>query len=184
MKLIAIAATSLDGFITRGDEPGTNFTSAADKRWFPKTVATFDFKIMGRKTFEVSKDYILRLVHNEAHDKRFVMTRTPQNSKELEVPNRLEFTSKHPAQIVADIQKTGAVDPKVAILGGSHIYSAFLDARLITEFWITLEPLMFGNGTPLLKTETQAKLRLIESSNLSPDTLLLKYRCNYAQTNG
>ncbi len=183
MKLIAIAATSLDGFITRGDEPGTAFTSAADKSWFPKTVEAFDFKIMGRKTFEVSKDYILGLVHNEANDKRFVMTRSPENSKDLEVPNRLEFTKQPPAQIVAGIKKSGVVDPKVAILGGSNIFSAFLDAGLISEFWITLEPLMFGYGTPLLNRETQAKLRLIESSNLGADTLLLKYLCDYSQTN-
>lgn len=180
MKLIAIAATSLDGFITRGDEPGTAFTSEADKHWFPKTVGPFDFKIMGRKTFEVSKDYILQLVHNEANDKRIVMTRTPEDSKDLEVPNRLEFTNQPPAQIAEDIRKSGVKDPKVAILGGKDIYSAFLDAGLITEFWITLEPLMFGYGTPLLNAETNAKLHLIESSNLGTDTLLLKYRCDYA----
>ncbi len=179
MQIIAIAATSLDGFITQGDKPGTAFTSKADKAWFPNAVSTFDFKIMGRKTFEVSKDYILPLTQNQAKDKRIVMTRYPEQSKAFEVPGRLEFTDKHPLEIVRDIQDSSIDTPKIVILGGSTIYSAFLDAGLITEFWITLEPLLFGFGTPLLKTKTQTKLSLIESTSLSPSTLLLKYRCEY-----
>jgi dihydrofolate reductase len=70
-------------------------------------------------------------------------------------------------------------NPKVAILGGSFVYSAFLAAGLINEFWITVEPLLFGSGTPLLISEPKVGLILNESSELGSSTLLLKYRCEY-----
>jgi dihydrofolate reductase len=179
MEIIAIAATSLDGFITRGDKPGTAFTSEADKAWFPKTLQSFDFKIMGRKTFEVSKDYLLPLVQNNSTDKRMVMTSRPEAFNHMEVPNRLEFTAKTAPEIATAILESGMANPKVAILGGSFVYSAFLAAGLINEFWITVEPLLFGSGTPLLISEPKVGLILNESSELGSSTLLLKYRCEY-----
>ena len=179
MEIIAIAATSLDGFITRGDNPGTGFTSEADKAWFPKAVKSFDFKIMGRRTFEVSREYLLPLVLNDSKDKRIVITNEPETYSHLEVPDRLEFTAKTPLEIVKEIQGTRITNPKVAILGGSFIYSAFLEAGLINEFWITVEPFLFGSGTSLLQSIPKVAMILKESSELGPSTLLLKYRCDY-----
>ena len=179
MEIIAIAATSLDGYITRSDNPGTAFTSEADKTWFSKTIKPFDFKIMGRRTFDVSKEYLLPLTTNDSRDKRIVMTNQPKVYKHLEVSNRLEFTSKTPLEIATVIQESGIIHPRVAILGGSFIYSAFLNAGLIKEFWITIEPLLFGSGISLFQSMPKVALILKESSEIGPSTLLLKYSCDY-----
>ena len=177
MKIIAVAAMSLDGFITRGSEPGTAFTSQADKDWFQLTMRDFPIKVFGRKTFEVSKDFIINQSRTDAASLRIVMTRDPASYDHLSHPKRLEFTDSQAADIVASLKQRNVENEKVAILGGGAVYSAFLNAGLLDEFWITLEPQLFGSGTPIATELSQATLALKESSQLGPSSLLLKYQC-------
>ena len=53
MQLVLIAAQSLDGFITRHDEPGTAFTSPADQTHFRTVLQNFDCSVMGAETYRV-----------------------------------------------------------------------------------------------------------------------------------
>ena len=175
MKIIAIAATSLDGFITRGDEAGTAFTSEADKAWFSEVLKTFSVQVMGRKTCEVYQGYIRAKSKVSSVPLRFVLTRSPESFAHLRVPGQLEFTNDSPGKLVQEIDEAGYQDSQIAILGGGAIYSAFLEAELVNEFWLTLEPQLFGSGTPLLQQETSSNLKLLEATSLGPSTLLLKY---------
>ena len=177
MKLIAIAATSLDGFITRGNQTGTEFTSKADKQWFAETLKSFSIKILGRKTFDVSRTHILRSVQNRPDDRRIVLTRSPESYESDSQSDRLSFSAETPQQIIRRLHKSGHYNARVAILGGGSVYSRFLNAGLLDEFWITLEPKLFGSGTPLLNNNTDTHLKLKERINLAPSTLLLKYNC-------
>jgi dihydrofolate reductase len=177
MKIIAIAATSLNGFITRGNEPGTAFTSEADKAWFAQTLESFPIRIMGRKTFEASQEFILKHMGDAPEIIRYVLTKSPEAFKKLSQPGQLEFTDATVNHLVESIQNAKGPNPQIAILGGGEIYAAFLKARLLNEFWITLEPQLFGFGQPLISGDLEIKLELIECQNLSTGTLLLKYRC-------
>ena len=176
MQIIGLAAMSLDGFITRGNEPGTAFTSPEDKAWFREVTKDFSVKIMGRRTFEVSREYILQQIEHGDRSSRFVLTSNPSAHKAFQKPGSLEFTNRNPEQIVNQLSETHA-DAKIAVLGGGAVYSAFLNANLLDEFWITLEPKIFGTGTPIVTEPSMNKLTLIETHNLGPSTLLLKYRC-------
>ena len=177
MEIIALAAASLDGFITRGDEAGTAFTSQADKEWFGEVMKTFPIKIFGRKTFEVSKDYIREQSQDPQSGLRIVLTRKPQDFASLQRPGQLEFTDASASEIITALQERQLEDKRVAILGGGVIYSAFLNADLLDEFWITLEPQLFGSGTPIATEASNTDLSLKEMVQLGPSTLLLKYRC-------
>ena len=177
MRIIAMAATSLDGFITKGDEAGTAFTSEADKAWFSKELKKFPVKVMGRKTFEASQAYPTGQTIDSSSQLRFVLTRSPESFRQLRVPGRLEFTDDSPKLLVQKIIRAGHQDSQIVILGGGSIYSGFLEAELVNEFWITLDPQLFGSGTPLLQQATNSYLKLLESTTLGPSTLLLKYRC-------
>ena len=177
MKFIAVAATSLDGFITRGNEPGTAFTSRADKEWFSKAMKSFPVKIVGRKTFDESKDAILEQVAKESSDLRLVLTRSPGTYEQWQTSERLEFINTTPSGLAERIGKSQHWDSDIAVLGGGAVYSAFLQSGLLDEFWITLEPQLFGRGTPIVIDRAEQLLELKETIQLGPSTLLLKYRC-------
>src|SRR5690606_11331158 len=75
MRTVLIAAISLDGFITRHNQPGSGFTSPEDKRYFRETVLQFDTLIFGSANYEFSKNWISS--HLRADQLKIVLTRNP-----------------------------------------------------------------------------------------------------------
>jgi dihydrofolate reductase len=171
MRLTLIAAQSLDGFITLHDKPGSDFTSDADKAFFRTALTEFDCGIMGGRTYRCAREAIR--AHPMSARLQIVLTHAPDRYVAESIPGRLEFTNATPRELVASLEERGI--ERCAIIGGAQIHSLFLAADLIDEFWLTIEPLLFGAGTPLLASPTRTALRLLEKSELSPDTLLLKY---------
>lgn len=172
--IIAIAVTSLDGRITRGDEPGAAFASREDHVQFREAVSSCGAVIMGRTTYEVERERILRNARRSAPGPlRLVMTRDPGRFGADSVPGFLEFTSE-PVADLADRLRSGC-EGRIGILGGGTIYAGFAAAGLIDEWWITLEPRLFGRGTPLLATAAEQNLVLLEHRLLNRDTIWLRY---------
>jgi dihydrofolate reductase len=172
MRIVLIAAQSLDGFITRHDEPGTAFTSPEDKAHFRAALAGFDACLFGAGTYRVSRVFIRAQFPD--HPLRVVLTRSPGRFGADAVPGKLEFTSAAPAAIAGDLRSRGI--QQCALLGGSHAHSLFLDAGLVDEIWLTIEPLLFGGGTPLLAHHANLRLELQSVERLGAHPLLLKYR--------
>jgi riboflavin biosynthesis pyrimidine reductase len=67
---------------------------------------------------------------------------------------------------------------ETAILaGGARTYRTFIDAGLVDELWLTLEPLAFGEGISLLgDSPLHLRLHLIQSDMLNESSLQLRYR--------
>lgn len=172
MEIILVAAQSADGFITRHDEPGSGFTSAADKAYFQRTLAMFDVSIMGSVTYTVARSAILgRLTPARL---RIVLTRNPGSHAADAAPGLLEFTDEDPPELVARLREAG--HRRCALLGGARIHSSFLAAGLVDELWLTLEPRLFGGGVPLLRSAIDFRMKLLNHERLDgSDTLLLKY---------
>lgn len=173
MNVTLLAAHSLDGFITKHAQPGTAFTSAADKAHFPAVLRDFDCSIMGGETYRVSREFIQS--HLTASRRRVVLTRTPDRYQADARERTLEFTADSPAAVLARLQSLG--HRRCALLGGSRIHSLFLDAKLVDELWLTVEPCLFGRGTPFLAEQADLALELISHERLThSDSLLLRYR--------
>jgi dihydrofolate reductase len=172
MKTIGIVATSLDGYITKHDSAGVTFTSEADQTYFREVLKTFDCSIMGGGTFAASKDMILKSLQLERL--RVVWTRTPEKFKVYEQEGKLEFSSSNLKTILEDLQSRGK--QRCAILGGSSVYTECLQEGLLDEFWLTLEPLVFGSGKKLVEGMLDVRLELLSTKHLAKDTLLLKYK--------
>ncbi|MDD2765830.1 MAG: dihydrofolate reductase family protein [Opitutaceae bacterium] len=172
MRIVLIAAQSLDGFITKHAQPGTAFTSPEDKAYFRAALATFDVCIFGAETYRVSRDFIRTQL--PGRHVRLVMTRDPARYAAEAIPGTLEFTDAAPAALVDQLRGHGC--QRCGLLGGSHIHSLFLEAGLADEVWLTIEPVLFGGGTPLLARPTDIRLELQASEQLGAHTLLLKYR--------
>jgi len=171
VRLVLIAAQSLDGFITRHDEPGTAFTSPEDKAYFHDVLGGFDAGVIGGGTYRVSRDFIRASLPGRLL--RVVLTRSPARYAADAVPGRLEFTDAAPAALAAELARRGC--RRCALLGGSHVHSLFLEAGLTDEVWVTIEPALFGGGTPLLARRADVRLALQAIEKLGPHTLLVKY---------
>lgn len=173
MEVTLIAAQSLDGYIAQHDIPGTGFTSPADKRHFRSVLADFDTSVFGAGTYRVSRDYIRPQLSTAR--RRIVLTRSPHRFATDSVPGQLEFTSETPRQVVDRLRTEGS--RRCALLGGGQIHRLFLDAGLVDRLLITLEPRLFGEGTPLVDGRVDTRLELEDVRRLpESDSLLVAYR--------
>lgn len=172
MKVILVSAISLDGFITRHDEPGSDFTSDADSRYLREVLPKFDCCIFGGASFRVAREWMRnRLMPDKL---RVAVTRTPEVFAAEAEPGSFEFTAESPTAITENLRSRGY--RSCALLGGGQIYSLFLQAGCVDELWITVEARLFGTGTPLCPGQVDLPLRLVSHEHLGGDTLLLKYR--------
>lgn len=172
VKVILIVVESLDGFITRHDTPGAGWASGADQRWFRSCLQDFDCRIMGRKTYETVRETIL--AHPTPAVRRMIMTHSPAAWAADSIPGVLEFTAASPTEIVESLRQDGR--QQCALLGGAQVHDAFLAAGLVDELWVTLEPRLFGTGTPLIQTRQDISLRLLSHTRLDDsDSLVLRY---------
>jgi riboflavin biosynthesis pyrimidine reductase len=173
MHVTLLTVQSLDGFITHHDTPGSGFASAEDQTHFHAALAGFDCGVMGGVTYRGARDLIC--TQPMAKRLRVVLTRTPADYAAEAQPGSLEFTNEPPAKVLDGLRARGFT--RCVLLGGAHANGLFLAAGLVDEIWLTVEPMLFGGGTPLLAARVDVRLELLASEKLNAaGTLLLRYR--------
>lgn len=157
-----IAAQSLDGYISPIEHTNSmSWTSGADKEFFKNKTKEAGVVIMGRTTFDTIGKAL-------PERKTIVYTSQP-----LAVEG-VETTSESPTTLLARLEQEGHTS--VAICGGNSIYSLFLKSGLVSKLYITLEPIIFGDGIPLFSSIEKINLKLLSSTPLSENTILLEYQ--------
>ena len=172
MHIILVAATSLDGKITKWGEAGVSgWNSREDRQYFSELVAKEGVSIMGSGTYDVIKSTLKTV----AGKLRIVMTSQPVRYRDQQIAGSLEFWNDNPEKAVAKLKSLGYNE--AFLFGGSEIYTSFLADKLVNELWVTMEPKIFGAGKNLAGTrELDIDLKLIEMTKLNErGTLLLKY---------
>ena len=53
----------------------------------------------------------------------------------------------------------------------------FMKAGLVQTIYVTVEPMLFGEGMGIFNTELEVKLQLASFKKLSGNVLLLEYTC-------
>ena len=92
----------------------------------------------------------------------------------MEIYDNVLYVSGKPKDIIKKLEQQGY---KSAVLGGgSHLNTQFLISGLIDEIFLTVEPIIFGQGISLFKDEFEVNLKLIETKKLNNDTILLRYK--------
>lgn len=165
-----LAAVSLNGKIA--DHEG-NFPSSKDDRLFlQKKIKEVDVLIMGRRTFE-------KHVKRVGKKPVIVFTRGVKGVKAVSpaFTQAYLFHGNGPDLIeYLDLLQFR----KVLILGGAEIYHWFLESRLVTDIFLTVEPIIVSGGKnllagPLFLEMKSWKIRKIKKLN-SQGTLLLHYQ--------
>jgi dihydrofolate reductase len=165
MNVIALAAITADGLIARSAQHRTDWTSKADKQMFVETTRKAGVIVMGRATFETFpkplKDrlHVVMTAHLDAH---------------VSTPGAVEYTAAAPTEILHTLEERQFSE--VIIGGGASVYRLFLEAGLVDELWLTVEPVLFGEGISLLGPgSADVHMRLLEMGQLASDTIQLKY---------
>ncbi len=181
MQVVLIAAQSLDGWITRHGTAGDAFASAADKTHFRAAIRECDACVMGRATYEFSKDRMRPQAFPGL--RRVVWTRRPDAYAAEAIPGALEFASESPAQTAVRLRADGR--KRCALLGGGTVNAAWLAAGLVDEVCLTVESRLFGFGTALAGSAPGSNapgpaldvaLELLEARTLADGgPLLLRY---------
>jgi len=160
MKTFIIAAISADGFIARTTDELADWTSKEDKKIFVELTKRAGTMVMGNTTFKTI---------GRALPGRHTIVYSRQDLAYDDV----EVTSESPADLVARLDTAGQAE--LAICGGSAIYTLFLQAGVVDELYLTVEPCLLGAGVPLFDTSLNVQLKLLETRQLNENVLLLHY---------
>lgn len=173
MKIAMVMLATADGKTTRGDETDIYlWTSKEDQRYFFSLIKKSNLIVMGRSTYEAAKP-VMKL---ETKKLRIVLTRYPEHYLSQTVPGRLEFSSETPKHLVNRLSILGY--KKILLVGGSKINGLFLKASLVDEFFLTIEPRIFGSGKNIVdQPELNKQLQLISIKKLNRiGTIILRYK--------
>lgn len=173
MKITMIAVISANGKITHGLSGNiSEWSSKEDQAHFANIREAHSLIVMGANTYKAIKPF-LKLSKDKL---RIVLTRDPKKYASQAVPGSLEFTNETPVQLINRLINY----KKMLLVGGSQIFSEFLKENLVDQIYLTIEPVLFGRGIPLIADEDfERNLRLISTKKLNKKgTLLLRYKVN------
>lgn len=169
MYVFLIAAVTIDGFIARNhDEPSTAWTSKEDSRWFHTKTTEAGVVVMGRTSYvTIPEPY--RPLKN-----RLNVVYTSQATDGLEKASDAEWrTNLEPKELLERLTVEG--HEQVAIAGGQRVYSDWMRSGLVNTLYITVEPVVFGQGIKLFDSGVSAELELRQAHELSGQTRVLEY---------
>lgn len=162
-------ASSLDHFIARTDH-------AVDWLVWDEEVAsisaefwqTIDTVVMGRKTYEVA---LANGTTAYAGVKNYVFSRTMQNSPDAAV----EIIAEEATQFISNLKQQEGKG--ICVMGGGELAKALLEAGLIDEIGLNIQPLLLGSGIPLFyEMSRQIDLQLLDCRALKNGGVFVSYR--------
>ena len=173
-----IAAISLDGFIAQQlNQPSTAWTCQEDKKFFHKKTKQAGTIVLGKTTFETIGFPLpnrLNIVYTSSSAE--TLAKKYNFSTSQASADNFRTTALQPAALVEQLAKEGK--KQLAVCGGSSIYTQFMQAGLVNKLFLTVEPVVFGQGIKLFNQPINQKLLLVSSKKLNQQgSLLLEYDC-------
>ncbi len=137
-----LVAVSIDGRIAAHSRQFTNWTSKEDKDFLHKHLDRSDVVVVGSNTYETAKKPL---------SQRNCLVLTRKVLKATKKREGLVFFNPAKESVDGYIRKMGY--RRVAILGGSQVYTYFLEKNLLDEIYLTIEPVIFGKGLGMFETK-------------------------------
>lgn len=170
MRLVTFGlANSLDNFIARPDH-GTDWLVwdnevAAISAEYWKTIDTV---VMGRKTYEVA---VRMGTTSYPGAKNYVFSRTLKAKPGVEV----EIVAQDPVTFLRALKQQPGKG--ICVLGGGELAHALLEADVIDEIGLNIQPVLLGSGIPLFHgLKKQLDLELLECRQLKSGSVYVRYR--------
>ncbi len=183
-KYIAIAAVTLDGKIARHKNHMSDWTSKEDKVFMRALLDKCDVIIVGNNTYKTA-------VGPLSKRNCIVLSKTAEPSPltrgdvAQRVTERLLYANPQKTNLKKLIRALNY--KKIAILGGAQTYTYCLQNNLFDEIYLTIEPIIFGQGVDLFAPSPSEgrvgervqkhKLKLFSIKKLNKQgSLLLHYK--------
>lgn len=164
-KVVLGVAVSLDGFI-EGPNGEYDWCYTDQDYGLSEFFKSIDTIFMGRKSYEVAQ----RSAETNPWKgmTTYVFTNTIKESPTEDVKlirsmNEVERILRQPGK-------------NAWLFGGAELTTAFLNAGLIDELWLSVHPILLGSGKPLFQNiDGRKNLKLIESKTYDTGLVSLKY---------
>lgn len=168
MKISVYLASSVNGMISnKANVP--NWLSPEYEQGFQTICQRTQAVIMGKTTYEIlAPDYL------PLKGEGTLIVLTHDTAAEPSQAN-VTFTDQPPREIARMLEAKG--HHEAVIIGGTEAVSEFVRAGLVDELYLVMEPVLFGNGLPLLKgVDAECAMTLLDVQRLNAHTVQLHYR--------
>jgi dihydrofolate reductase len=183
-KLILIVHTSLDGFVAGPNGELDGFDNKAENLEFVVSLTeTADSALFGRISFQLLESYwptardhpgatkgevLYSNWYNQAHKIVFSKTLSQDNLQHTTILREI-----HSEEINKIKNQRGE---NILIFGSPSVAQQMMPIDLIDEFWIFINPIVFGTGIPLFnEMADKIKLKLLNTHTFSNGEIALHY---------
>jgi len=169
-RLMLFIAMSIDGFIAKSDGD-ISFLSIVEQEGedygYNDFIKTVDTVIVGRKTY----DKVISMGYDFPHSDKevYIITRTLRPSI-----GSVKFYTDSLIDLVARLKSENG--KHIFVDGGAEIVNELLKDDLIDEFYISVIPVLLGDGIPLFKIgRPEIGLKLLSSKSFDKGLVQLHY---------
>jgi dihydrofolate reductase len=169
-QVVYSVAMSLDGYIA-GPHGEGDWIVVDPEIDFAAIFARFDFIVMGRKTYELTRTHQGASMPGVAS---FVFSRTLRQSD-----CRGVTVSDDPSRTIPALKEEAGKD--IWLFGGGELFRSLLAIGLVDRVSVAIVPVLLGGGLPLLPdSPSRAQLRL-EEERVYPKTGTVSLEYSVAQ---
>lgn len=174
-KVILSMMVSLDGFIEdAGKKIDWHVWDEETEAFMYDVLGSVDGILLGRVAYELMEDYWPSAGDSIAHQMnylpKFVFSKT-----------LCKTNWKNTKIIKEDLEKEVKIlkdqpGKDLILFGGATIAAVLKQHNLIDEFWLFVNPVVLGKGTPLFKDEKEkTAFKLLDTKTFSCGNVMLKY---------
>lgn len=149
MRVRLLAVTDIRGTIAIDEYDKIDWSSREDKEFFKKITMSSGVVVMGRKTFES----IGRKLPNRLN---VVLTRQKDYNFNGVFPDLV--LSGDVKDVLNKLSNLGYKD--VCVIGGQNVFTQFINVGVVTDLYLTVEPIVLPHGINLFEHEISKKIEL------------------------
>jgi dihydrofolate reductase len=169
-EVIYYVATSLDGFVATPDggvDWLSEFEGSAEDYGYNDFYASIEALLIGRRTFE----QVLTFGDWPYPGKpTWVFSRRPL----VITPPDVALADVEPKKLLAELADIGL--HRFWLVGGASLSASFRTQGLITEFIVSIMPVILGDGIPLFAPGgPEQRLTLLQSEKFNSGVIQLRY---------
>lgn len=167
MKITQYSAISIDGFIAKSNFDA-EWISEEDWKIFTQILKQKRVVVMGSKTMEMSGE-------DFPYDCELNIVATSQKELHKKTTKQILYTDKSPKEIAKEVEKRGF--DELLVIGGGKMNASFLEADLIDEIILSIQPIILGQGIKIFNTKSiESKLELINIRKVTDNLVQAIYK--------